>query len=369
MKFSNKVDEYRVKRREKMKLPGTKRRRLILKQERAMQMNASEASEGSTYQSEIGLGTEADIEQIPNPIPKPNFGAVQKLKNMEAKYIIFDLETTGLIRQGAMPHITQIGAVEIESGNVFSTYVQPKIPIEPGAEETTGIVCDGTSVFAHGSKVTAVPICEAILNFLKWLGTFGKYGIILVAHNVRVFDFRVLSHAIDCIGLQEDFLEIVSGFTDSLSLIRSKHKKLEKYSQIFLAKHFCNETYSAHDAVEDVKMLSKILSVAVSQSELSKAAYDAETPFLQDKFNSAKTLYLPSLNILVGNGVMKMNMAENVAGSGLGLHHLKLIHKRSGEDGLRNIFCAQTSRGKPRVTSDCKVLDYVVPKLCQFFSQ
>ncbi|XP_056016848.1 uncharacterized protein LOC130053535 [Ostrea edulis] len=84
MKFSNKVDEYRVKRREKMKLPGTKRRRLILKQERAMQMNASKASEGSTYQPEIGLGTEADIEQIPDPIPKPNFGAVQKLKNMEA---------------------------------------------------------------------------------------------------------------------------------------------------------------------------------------------------------------------------------------------------------------------------------------------
>ncbi|XP_056010883.1 uncharacterized protein LOC125664680 [Ostrea edulis] len=96
MKFSNKVDEYRVKRREKMKLPGTKRRRLILKQERAMQMNTSEASEGSTYQSEIGLGTEADIEQIPDSIPKPNFGAVQKLKNMEAKYITFDLETTGL---------------------------------------------------------------------------------------------------------------------------------------------------------------------------------------------------------------------------------------------------------------------------------
>ncbi|XP_048740052.2 uncharacterized protein LOC130046336 [Ostrea edulis] len=234
MKFSNKVDEYRVKRREKMRLPGTKRKRcLILKQERAMQMNASEAFEGSTCQSEIGLGTEADIEQIPNPIPKPNFCAVRKLKNTEAKYIIFDFETTGLIRQGAMPHITQIGAVEIESGNVFSTYVQPKIPIEPGAEETTGIVCDGTSVFAHGSKVTAVPIREAILNFLKWLGTFGKYGIILIAHNGRVFDFRVLSRTIDCIGLQEDFLEIVYDFTDSLSLIRSKHKKLEKYLQIF----------------------------------------------------------------------------------------------------------------------------------------
>lgn len=268
-----------------------------------------------------------------------------------------------------MPHITQIGAVEMESGNVFTTYVLPKIPIEPGAEEATGIVCDGTSIFAHGSKVSAVPIREAILNFLKWLGTFGDCGIILVAHNGRVFDFRVLSHAIDCIGFKEEFLEKVSAFCDSLSLIRAKHKKLEKYSQVFLAKHFCNEAYSAHDAVEDVKMLTKILSVAVSRNDLSKAAYDAETPFFQHKFNSAKALYLPSLNVLVGNGVLKMNMAENVAGSGLSLHHLKLIYKRSGEDGLRNIFCAHNSHGKPRVTSDCKVLDAVVPKMCQFFSQ
>jgi hypothetical protein len=52
-----------------------------------------------------------------------------------------------------------------------------------------------------------------------------------------------------------------------------------------------------------------------------------------------------------------MSMTENVAGSGLGLNHLKLIHKRSGEDGLRNIFCAKNSHGRPRITSDKKVLD------------
>lgn len=51
MKFSSKVDEDRVKKREKMRLPETKRRRLFLKQERATQKDAFEVSEGSTYQS------------------------------------------------------------------------------------------------------------------------------------------------------------------------------------------------------------------------------------------------------------------------------------------------------------------------------
>lgn len=82
-----------------------------------------------------------------------------------------------------MPHITQIGAVEMESGEAFSTYVLPKISIEPGAEQATGIVYDGTSVFAHGLKVAAVPIREALSNFLKWLSTLRNCEVVLVAHN------------------------------------------------------------------------------------------------------------------------------------------------------------------------------------------
>jgi hypothetical protein len=92
-----------------------------------------------------------------------------------------------------------------------------------------------------------------------------------------VFDFRVFSHALQCIGFLDSFLEIVSAFSDTLYLIRSKHKNIEKYSQVFLAKYFCNETYSAHDAVEDMKILRKILSVSVTKSEMLKAAYDADS--------------------------------------------------------------------------------------------
>lgn len=82
-----------------MRLPETKRRRLFLKQERATQKDAFEVSEGSTYQSEIGLGAEADIETIPDPVSKPTFGTVQKLKNTRPLFITFDLETTGLNKE------------------------------------------------------------------------------------------------------------------------------------------------------------------------------------------------------------------------------------------------------------------------------
>ena len=65
-------------------------------------------------------------------------------------------------------------------------------------------------------------------------------------------------------------------------------------------------------------------------------------------------LYLPSLNLPVGNGVRNMNIVENVAGSGRGLQNLKIIYRRAGEDGLRNFFCAKNTHDKPRVTNYCK---------------
>jgi hypothetical protein len=51
VKYSSKLDSYRMKKKAKARLPETKRRRLILKQERATDKVACEATEGSTYQS------------------------------------------------------------------------------------------------------------------------------------------------------------------------------------------------------------------------------------------------------------------------------------------------------------------------------
>ncbi|KAK3099194.1 hypothetical protein FSP39_000837 [Pinctada imbricata] len=116
-------------------------------------------------------------------------------------------------------------------------------------------------------------------------------------------------------------------------------------------------------------MLSKILKCAVTNVDFVKASYDTQNHLLQENFNSAKSQNLSSLHVLVGAGIVKIGMAENIAGSGLNLHSLRVIHARAGEDGLRNTFCSKNSVGKPRVTrSDNKVLDAVIPKMSQFLS-
>lgn len=71
-------------------------------------------------------------------------------------------------------------------------------------------------------------------------------------------------------------------------------------------------------------------------------------------FNETKSRNIDSLHCLIASGVLKTATAENIAGSGLNLHHLQLIWQRDGEDGLLNVLSAKNSldnQGLPK-TSD-----------------
>ncbi|XP_062615545.1 uncharacterized protein LOC134277244 [Saccostrea cucullata] len=111
-------------------------------------------------------------------------------------FVVINLETTGLISRNSMPlaHITRIACLDVKSKEKFSTYVLPKQQLDANVERATDIVFDGTSLYVRGQRVAAIPIKEALDNFLEWLKKFRD--VVLLAHNKRVFDFRVLCSAI-----------------------------------------------------------------------------------------------------------------------------------------------------------------------------
>ncbi|CAC5406378.1 unnamed protein product [Mytilus coruscus] len=96
-----------------------------------------------------------------------------------------------VLRQNVVQHITQIAAIERETGSQFSYYVIPKTPISPEAEEITGIVWDGTNLRIEGKVVTAEQISKAISNFFVWLQKFEN--AVLVAYYGKKFYYRFLS--------------------------------------------------------------------------------------------------------------------------------------------------------------------------------
>lgn len=122
-------------------------------------------------------------------------------------YVVIDLETTGLIQRGLIPHITQISAQDMACGEKFSCYAKPLIPITAEAQNVTGISWNGTEITVKGLPVDAFPIVEALYKFVDFLKKFDS--VILIAHNGRVFDFRVLAYTVNRLGICDVFLKCV----------------------------------------------------------------------------------------------------------------------------------------------------------------
>lgn len=124
-------------------------------------------------------------------------------------------------------------------------------------------------------------------------------------------------------------------------MFRSKVPKLSSYKQEFLAQHFYEESYNSHNATDDVNMLVKsFYQSGMTKSGFVKHSYSENCHFLQEVFNETKSRNIDSLHCLIASGVLKTATAENIAGSGLNLHHLQLIWQRDGEDGLMNVLSA-----------------------------
>ena len=221
---------------------------------------------------------------------------------------------------------------------------------------------DDGQMVSSGKIVDAAPIHIALDDFITWLTKFRN--ILLVAHNGRRFDFPVLESAL--LKTDNENKLKVSGYIDSLSVFKKQFPDQKNHTQENLAFELLHITYNAHNAVADVDALRSLLGLCNNETLMahSFSQGDVHDTLL---FNIQKARNIRSLDTFVCRGIMKRPTAENIAGSGLNLQHLKLIHQRSGEDGIRDVFTARNCDGQPRVTTSKKVLEDVIPKMSKYF--
>lgn len=155
-----------------------------------------------------------------------------------------------------MPHITQLSANEIGSGETYNTYIFPKMSISEEASRDTGIY---VSEAVHGQWriKKAVGIGDGLRDFFYWLKKFTS--VVLIAYNGRRFYFPVLNGAARYCHLLHVLYSIVHGCIDSLSVFRKIFPGQPGYKQELLVKSLLQTTYKAHDAIEDVKSLSMLI--------------------------------------------------------------------------------------------------------------
>ena len=126
-------------------------------------------------------------------------------------------------------------------------------------------------------------------------------------------------------------LEIVAGFVDTL-VFKKEFPQRKSYTQVTLMTELMNETYHAHNALDDVKALQKM-------TELIKHVLPKNIFGSQVNLNSINAgTYQNTLKPLEDSKAISKLMAMKIARSGLNYEHLKVAFERNGFDGLMGVL-------------------------------
>lgn len=225
---------------------------------------------------------------------------------INGRYIIFDLETTGL--SAATERIIEIGAVKVENGKIsesFDLFVDPEKAITPEITRLTSI----TNEMVAGAPKEA----EALEQFFR----FCDGCDILVAHNAD-FDMGFLRAAIRRCGREEDPVQI-----DTLVMARAMYPELKKHKLDTIAERLGVAQKHHHRADDDARVLAEIFLKMVQ-----KLVEDAGITKVMDinhsmgQQNTAKT-HPYHIVLLVQNQTGLKNLYKIISAS-----HLEYFQKK-----------------------------------------
>ncbi|CAC5385553.1 unnamed protein product [Mytilus coruscus] len=248
-----------------------KRKRLVKKGKFNLNLKAKEIREGVTYASSISASAKSsenadDISHIPDPEPEVTEDPVSLKDEI---FVYFDLETTGF---GTDCGIIQIAAA-YDNQN-YNRYMVPVQRISPSASKVFGFSKSGLILYKNGEIMQTDEESEIFKQFISLL----PKKCILIGHNSKIFDSRILTKALQNNNIMKDFELKCGGFIDTLSLTKEllPNRKTDKqsYNQESLVKDIVGINYDAHNAIGDVQSLQQLINtLKVSPRVLEKQLF------------------------------------------------------------------------------------------------
>ena len=390
-----------------------KRRRNQLSRQKNSQTLRREASEGITYESSIGLNldtsndkTESQIafdvpakisttelrgyeEIIPPYTVRPKIVNSSYDSTQKYQFIIFDTETTCT---GKLAEICQLSAVSENGRHEFSAFILPQSNISYSAYLVNGMTIKNIkgvrTLCQRNNPVQSVTIEEALRDFLRFITQVKNSDqhsnpvTVLIGHNSATFDVPILLRNGDK-NFKDSITDMNVYFADSLhlvkKLIKDKHKALEldtggycKPNQGSLYTHLFKEQFDAHDALEDVKALRRIIfesslrlsrKYIVENSSVTSAPHAVENMLHLDRRHKLLLTFSDKLFNATDTGPIKRSMAQNIADSGLSYDDLRKLYTTSGKRALVAILSnppTTSSARTPRVTRTKRILAAIV---------
>ena len=229
-----------------------------------------------------------------------------KNQSLDDRYVVFDLETTGLSPNTCK--IIEIGAVKVENGQIvdrFSTFVNPKEPIPYKIEELTSIRDD---------MVIDAPIDSEILpEFMKFCE-----GSIMVAHNAE-FDMSFIKKNCDRQGISYDFT-----IGDTMTLAQLLLPNLNRFRLDTVAKaigvHLGNHHRAVDDAACTADIFLKFIEMLKERGIHTLDEVNAEGNIDKESVRKMKSFHAI---MLATNDIGRVNLYKLVS-----LSHLTYFNKR-----------------------------------------
>lgn len=209
-------------------------------------------------------------------------------------------------------------------------------------------------------KVIAVHRHIALTNFLEFVDQFEKP--IILGHNIKRFDCKVLFNQLKCYNMWSHFAAVISGFVDFLHVAKIAFPHRKSYKQSDLLKDICGIRYDAHDALEDVKALQKLLESVKDRDTVVKLIFHpriVESAAMKDK---ALELSKNTFQDMVSLNVLSSSMMDKIGRTGLTYRDFCYAYNTEESDGIVKLLTMDIG-GKPRVTKSKKVIQSV----CEYF--
>lgn len=276
--------------------------------------------------------------------------------------IFINLLSYFLFYIGRQSSITQISAVCEEQE--FNRYATPTQEISEDACRVTGLKFNTATneLLYNDEPVSHKHPQQVLLDFIQFLMSLcaSDKHIVLAAHNNRRFDSIILFNQLKFYKLWNHFSRYIVGFCDTLPFFKMLYPEFENYKQEYIAQKLLNEAYSAHNALDDCRMLMSLVKKTEKIDVL-----------LSDYFYSSHQVTFQgvqpnkeSLEHLLRNKVLSRTIFKKLEDSTLTYNHLKISYHRDGFDGLFYLLSEKTGSGKARISNNRRVIQ----KIADFFS-
>ena len=293
---------------------------------------------------------------VPSQKPRPTQVSLPYDPMRKQKFIVFDTETTCT---GKAAELCQISATSKDGKHEFSHYILPRSNISTGASLVNNLtiksIIGKRTMCKSNSPVLSVNPGKALQDFITFLKQLqdkdSNSTLVLIGHNSATFNVPILLRNSGR-TFQYNLTEMNVNFANSQQLVKSliKHTALLlgnggfcKPNQRSLYVHLFNEEFDAHDALEDVRALRRILFDSplnlstediVKRSSVTSVSHAIENMYLDRRHELLLTFSNKLFNASDNNGPVKKALVQNIAGSSLSYNDLRNVYSRFGKKGV-----------------------------------